>query len=261
MLRRLFARLAPLAPLAPLALSLPLATRALAASADCKGLPTQAQLLASLTSVAQNGNSGLFKPNEMWATVVNRSGQVCAVAKIGDAWPGSRVISAQKAYTANAFSNDNLSLSTANLYATVQPGGSLFGLQASNPVDGAAAYKGDAKTFGTAKDPLVGERVGGVNVFGGGLALYAADHKTVLGGLGVSGDSSCTDHIIAWRMRGGLSLDNIPKGVAGANGDNIIHDLDATGKSASGFGHPTCSPESAETAKALTLSSTGAKKG
>ena len=36
-------------------------------------------------------------------------------------------------------------------------------------------------------------RIGGVNVFSGGLALY--DAKGVLiGGLGVSGDSSCADH-------------------------------------------------------------------
>jgi uncharacterized protein GlcG (DUF336 family) len=258
MLRRLLARFAPLAPLAPLVVTLPLASRALAATPDCKGLPTQAQLQSSLAQVVENGNGGFFKPNMMWAAIVNRAGQVCAVAKIGDAWPGSRVIAAQKAYTANAFSNDQLALSTANLYTATQPGGSLFGLQASNPVDGSAAYKGDAKAFGTAKDPLVGARVGGVNVFGGGLALYGADHKTVLGGLGVSGDSSCTDHIIAWRMRGALALDNIPKGV-GPSGDNIIHDVDAQGKSASGFGHPTCSPEAAELAKGLQVGTT--KKG
>ena len=46
------------------------------------------------------GNAGL--ENEMWATVVNRDGTVCAVARssrLGDQWPGSRVISAQKANT------------------------------------------------------------------------------------------------------------------------------------------------------------------
>ncbi len=73
----------------------------------------------------------------MWATLVNRDGVVCAVAFSGanrnSQWPGSRVISAQKANTANAFSLDTLSLSTANLYSAVQPGGSLFGLQESKP--------------------------------------------------------------------------------------------------------------------------------
>ena len=76
---------------------------------------------------------------QMWGTVVDRDGIVCAVAftgtNRGSQWPGSRVISAQKANTANSFSLDGLSLSTANLYSAVQPGGSLFGLQESNPVD------------------------------------------------------------------------------------------------------------------------------
>jgi len=57
----------------------------------------------------------------MWGSVVNRDGIVCAVAFTGgdrgDQWPGSRVISAQKANTANAFSLPGLALSTANLWA------------------------------------------------------------------------------------------------------------------------------------------------
>jgi len=44
-----------------------------------------------------------------------------------------------------------LALSTANLYSAVQPGGSLFGLQESNPVDTKVAYEGDSAKFGTAK--------------------------------------------------------------------------------------------------------------
>src|SRR5213082_2707098 len=43
-----------------------------------------------------------------------------------------------------------------NLYSAVQPGGSLYGLQHSNPVDPTLAYEGDASLFGTASDPLVG---------------------------------------------------------------------------------------------------------
>ena len=42
-----------------------------------------------------------------------------------------------------------------------------------------------------------------MNVFGGGLALYDAA-GTLVGGLGVSGDSSCADHNIAWRTRNTL---------------------------------------------------------
>ena len=160
----------------------------------------------------------------------------------GDQWPGSRVISAQKANTANAFSLPGLALSTANLWAATQPGGSLFGLQHSNPVDTKNAYRGPFKRYGTANDPLVNKKIGGVNVFGGGLALYDAG-GTLLGAVGVSGDSSCADHNIAWRVRDSLELDNVPAGV-GTPGDNIIYDLadDLGGnpESASGFGHPQC---------------------
>jgi uncharacterized protein GlcG (DUF336 family) len=178
----------------------------------------------------------------------------------GAQWPGSRVISAQKANTANSFSLDassssggsgqpnGLSLSTANLYSAVQPGGSLFGLQTSNPVDTAVAYKGPSSQYGTVDDPMVGWKIGGVNVFGGGLALYGPGKK-IIGGVGVSGDTSCADHNISWRVRNNLKLDHL-SGVGGVSGDparpdNIIFDITpnpsgGTGISAGGFGHPTC---------------------
>jgi hypothetical protein len=79
-------------------------------------------------------------------------------------------ISAQKANTANAFSLPGLALSTANLYTAVQPGGSLYGLQHSNPVDTDTAYRGPSKNYGQHNDPMVGRKIGGVNIFGGGLA-------------------------------------------------------------------------------------------
>jgi len=154
-----------------------------------------------------------------------------------DQWPGSRVISAQKANTANAFSLPALALSTANLFSAVQPGGSLFGLQHSNPVDTGVAYGGDAAQFGQANDPMVGKRVGGVNVFGGGLGLYAADGSLV-GAIGVSGDTSPADHNIAWKLRHELKLDFVPGGVSATKDDNIIYDIE-NGASAGGFGHPT----------------------
>ena len=192
----------------------------------------------------------------MWGTVVSDDGTVCSVAKTGtdinDQWLGSRVISAQKANTANAFSlHDGLALSTANLWAPTQPGGSLFGLQFSNPVDTKTAYKGNSKNFGTKNDPMTGNRIGGVNVFGGGLALYNSD-GVMIGALGVSGDSSCADHNIAWRTRDALGLDHVPAGLSGPNADNIIYDLDTIDDPAtpdveapSGFGHPTCFDEKA----------------
>src|SRR4051794_33223831 len=157
---------------------------------SCRDLPTHAQLLAALKSARAQANGGFNL--DMWGTIVDRDGTVCAVAFTGntrgDQWPGSRVISAQKANTANSFSLPALALSTANLYSAVQPGGSLYGLQHSNPVDTGVAYKGPAKNFGQPNDPMAGEHPGGVNVFGGGLGLYDKSGRLV-GGIGVSGDS------------------------------------------------------------------------
>jgi uncharacterized protein GlcG (DUF336 family) len=214
--------------------------------AVCKDLPSHAQLTAELKKVVAAGGNAGFGLN-MWATIVNRDGEVCSVAfsgnDRGDQWPGSRVISAQKANTANAFSLPGLSLSTANIYSAVQPGGSLYGLQHSNPVDTQTAYKGPSVNYGKANDPMSGKKIGGVNVFGGGLALYNSAGKLV-GAIGVSGDTSCTDHIIAWKIRHGLNMDNVPAGVSTTGDDNIVHDIveTATGHlvSPSGWGHPAC---------------------
>jgi uncharacterized protein GlcG (DUF336 family) len=206
-------------------------------------------LKTALQSVVPGDNGGLNFP--MWLTLVDGSGRVCAVTTsltgkhadvTADIWLGSRVISAQKANTANAFSLGTLALSTANLYAAVQPGGSLYGLQASNPVEPLEAYEGKEYDFGTPKDPMVGSRIGGVNVFGGGLALYYNGKK--VGAIGISGDTSCTDHVVAWKVRALLKGDGVP---AFGSFDKMIQDITvdpATGlivkASASGFGHPTC---------------------
>jgi uncharacterized protein GlcG (DUF336 family) len=214
-----------------------LGNSAFAACPTDAGFPSHADLKAKLTA-ARNANNGGFNL-DMWATIVTRGGVVCDVVYTGkgpgDQWPGSRVISAQKANTANAFSLPGLALSTANLYTATQPGGSLFGLQESNPVNVAVAYAGKFNDFGSAVDPLIGQRIGGINVFGGGLALYKAD-GTLIGGIGVSGDSSCADHNIAWRTRKALGLDKVPGGV-GPNGTDGI-DYTQT----SGWAHPVCSP-------------------
>ena len=213
------------------------------------GLPTHSELQKVLREVVKEKNGG-FSLN-MWATVVDRDGVVKAVAfsgeDRGDQWPGSRVISAQKANTANAFSLPGLSLSTANLFSAVQPGGSLYGLQHSNPVDTNVAYGGSSTEFGTENDPMVGKKIGGVNVFGGGLALYNED-GTLLGAIGVSGDSSCADHNIVWKVRHKLKMDYVPAGVSPNKDDNIIYDI-VDGISASGWGHPACSPEATDIAE------------
>ncbi|HEY4043849.1 MAG TPA: heme-binding protein, partial [Rhodopila sp.] len=55
------------------------------------------------------------------------------------------------------------------------------------------------------QDTGIGYVVGGIITFGGGVALYS-DGK-VIGGLGVSGDTSCADHAISYRMRHLAGLD------------------------------------------------------
>jgi len=190
---------------------------------------------------SEDTNGGL--DFDMWATVVGDDGSVCLVTKTGnglnDQWLISRVISAQKANTALGLSTESFALSTANLFTAVQPGGSLFGLQHSNPVDTSTAYSGNSALFGSPVDPMRHRKIGGVNVFGGGLALYNNSGKLV-GGLGVSGDTSCADHNIAWRTREaltGLASANVPAGV-GTPKDNIIYTV------GNGFAHPECSAAS-----------------
>jgi uncharacterized protein GlcG (DUF336 family) len=202
-----------------------------------------AKALKASVKASGGPTNGGFDSHE-WASVVTRDGSVCAVAfsgsKADDQWPGSRVISMVKANTANAFSVKPMALSTANLFAQAQPGQSLYSIvQPASP----EANAGEASQFGTASDPALGKRVGGVIVFGGGLALY--NESGVIGGLGVSGDSSCADHNVAWRIRKALSLDKTPQK------DAIIYDLGADGKSASGFGHPKCAGHEADIASEI----------
>lgn len=223
------------------------------ASSRCGALPTQAQLKAALTAARQEDNGGFDL--DMWGTIVDRDGVVCAVAftgsNRGSQWPGSRVISAQKANTANAFSLPGLALSTANLYAAVQPGGSLYGLQHSNPVETLVAYRGPAARFGQVNDPMVGLRIGGVNVFGGGLALYN-ERQQLLGAVGVSGDTSCADHNIAWRTRHTLNLDFVPAGVSPAGDDNINYIGAVPVPSVpNDFSHPICTIGGADNVSAI----------
>jgi hypothetical protein len=154
--------------------------------------------------------------------------------------------------------------------------GSLYGLQFSNPVDPDVAYDKanghpvDPNTFGTPNDPMIGRPIGGVNVFGGGLALYAQPGVKI-GGVGVSGDTSCTDHYVAWEVRHALNLDKFGPHVLGpahliggdtTRPDNIILDIAAipnatahiqgnVGVSVSGWGHPSCAGRPQQAPSAL----------
>lgn len=207
-----------------------------AANAACNDISYTTLQNAANNTLASGQTGGLDL--NMWATFVDETGKVCAVVNTGakgalagnQQWLGSRVISAQKANTANAFSLDALAISTGALYAAVQPGGSLFGLQESNPVNAEAAYSGNPVQYGKTNDPLVGKRVGGVNVFGGGLPVYKNGVK--IGAIGVSGDTSCTDHAFAWKMRQLMGLQGSPT--------TQVEKLHLTNAFANLGDHPSC---------------------
>jgi len=197
----------------------------------CSGLPDNSELQTLLAEAPNTGGSagGLFSGTLMWAAVVNRDGQLCAaVTSTSDpqeVWPGSQAIAKAKAYTANAFSNDSVPLSTALLYTFSQPGHSLFGLNNSNPFNAYAL----APPWGSGEG--MGLIAGGIITFGGGVPLYK--NGKIIGGLGVGGDTACTDHEIAKRVRTLAVLDP-----AGGSSVDDIHYSSVDG--ASVFTHPLC---------------------
>jgi uncharacterized protein GlcG (DUF336 family) len=184
----------------------------------CRGLPSAAQLRTLLQNAASGTGissllgpgttpGGLFGGSRMWAVVVNRAGEICAentsTADHTQAWPGSQAIAKAKAYTANAFSLDILALSTARLYTFSQPGHSLWGLNNSNPFNPDSLAATDSRGGNN-------RIAGGMITFGGGVPLYNLAGK-IVGGLGVSGDTACTDHEISKRVRD-LAAMNPPGG-------------------------------------------------
>jgi uncharacterized protein GlcG (DUF336 family) len=199
---------------------------------DCKGLPSSSSLQTLLQGAPSTGGDagGLFHGTLMWGAVVNRDGRICSyAASTGDpakVWPGSQAIAKSKAYTANAFSNDGLPLSTALLYTFVQPGHSLWSLGQSNPFNPEFLAPTGGQGGGN------GQIAGGMIFFGGGVPLYNKSGK-IIGGLGVSGDTSCADHEISKRVRTAAGLN--PSG--GALADDIKY---SSVDGASVFTHPLC---------------------
>jgi uncharacterized protein GlcG (DUF336 family) len=146
-------------------------------------------------------------------------------------WPGSQAIAKAKAYTANAFSLDvntvppkTFPLSTAQLYTFTQPGHSLWSLGQSNLFNTAFLAAPGANGG-------INQITGGLIFFGGGVALY--NGAQVIGGLGISGDTSCADHEIAKRVRDLAGL--TPSG--GSSVDDISY---SSVDGASPFTHPLC---------------------
>jgi uncharacterized protein GlcG (DUF336 family) len=200
--------------------------------ANCQGLPGVSQLKGFLAAAPGSGGDagGLFHGTRMWAAVVNRSGELCAsttsTSDPTQVWPGSQAIAKSKAYTANAFSLDSLALSTARLYTFTQPGHSLWSLGQSNLFE--PRFLAPPNGTGGGKNQIGG----GLIFFGGGVPLYEGAGK-IIGGLGISGDTSCTDHEIAKRIRNLAGL-NPPGGA-------LVDDIKYSSKDgADAFTHPLC---------------------
>jgi uncharacterized protein GlcG (DUF336 family) len=199
-------------------------------SKGCSDTPTAVDLKRLLQAApSQNGDAGgLNHGKAMWGAIVDRDGQLCALAvsteDLAATWPGSRGIAIAKASTANAFSSDTAPLSTARLYTLSQPGHSLWGAANGNPLNPLCQGAANDTTTG------VGKVCGGTIVFGGGLALYKG--QTRVGALGVSGDTSCADHEIAKRVR--LAAGLAPVGLPS---DEIVY---TATDGPSPFAHPLC---------------------
>ena len=205
-------------------------------------------LKASVKPAGGPANGGL--ENNEWAALVDRNGQICEVTFSGksvhDQWLGSRAIGAEKAATANAVSLDGFALSTANLYAGAQPKGPLYGILTTNPAATEVLYSGDPANYGSAPDPMIRHTLGGVVVFGGGLALY--DDSGMIGALG---DTSCADRNVAWRVRDKLGLAAEPNSVSPSGNDANIYDFLPNQTSQSGYGHVMCGGKEPEIAQQI----------
>jgi len=212
-----------------LSLILVLAMRGTAYAGNCSALPSEGALQAAMTAAAGASAGGLFGGSRMWAAVVNRDGETCgyitSTPDPSQVWPGSQAIAKAKAYTANAFSLDSFALSTARLYTFTQPGHSLNSLGQSNPFNSQLLAPPPGTAGGT------NQIAGGMIFFGGGVPLYK--NGVIIGGLGISGDTSCTDHEIAKRVRSALGLN--PPG--GATADDIVY---SPPDPPSVFAHPVC---------------------
>ncbi|KAJ4319891.1 hypothetical protein N0V94_003663 [Neodidymelliopsis sp. IMI 364377] len=103
--------------------------------------------------------------------VVDPSGILVAFFRMDNAYIGSIDISQKKARTAVLFNG----LTSADLYASSQPGAALYGIEETN---------------------------GGLVVFGGGLPIYY--QGKLIGGVGVSGGTVSQDVEVATAALGGI---------------------------------------------------------
>ena len=218
---------------------------ALAEPASCVGLPSFGALKSALTSAVAEKNGGLGF--NMWATVVANDGTVCAVTFSGDVytdqWLASRLISAQKAETANGLSLSKgappqIEPVPRRLGAVdrqpllLRPNRAAVCTACSTAIRWTRRSPTRDRRRRSAPPPIPSSASGSAasmsSAAASGSTLRAAPRSA---SVGVSGDTSCTDHFVAWRVRAKLKLDHLGDlGTGGVTGDpkhpdNIIFDI------------------------------------
>jgi uncharacterized protein GlcG (DUF336 family) len=163
------------------------------------------------------------KPTKMWCAVVDREGKLQLIRATdsggtpdapqgSDAWRGSIEIAIAKAYTAVAFSSNDLALDSKTIGLLARPDGP----GATSPPSVIGTNGGVAPLFGIGNtnpfrpptgfaDDLVGLRHHGIVTFAGGQPIYtnpggscaAGAGGVLLGAVGVSGDGVDQDDLVA----------------------------------------------------------------
>ena len=118
------------------------------AGTTCKDLPGYSELKSALSKVMKGSAQASTQENgglgfEVWLSLVDSAGTVCAVVPSGDLSQGfdpsqdasvnHRVFSVQKASTANGFSDNKIAINSGNLYVQSYPGGGTYGYHFENP--------------------------------------------------------------------------------------------------------------------------------
>ena len=210
----------------------------------CSNLPSQSDLRAALSAARGVGNGGFDL--DMWGTLVNRDGIVCAVAFTG-ADRGDPMAGQPRDLGAEGEHRER-----------VQPAGPralhrqpLCGRAARRQPVRPAGQQSGRHRRGVRRHPA---NVRHSRTIRWSAARSAASTSSAAAwrcttrrtswsaAIGVSGDTSCADHNIAWRTRHALNLDYVPGGV-GAGGARRQHQLSGVGavpSLANDFSHPIC---------------------
>jgi uncharacterized protein GlcG (DUF336 family) len=183
--------------------------------------------LEAACAVAAKAEPAAFRPGgntKMWCAVVDREGKLLAISASdtggtpqnpagSDAWRGSIEIAIAKAYTAVAFSSNDLALDSRTIGVVTRqdgPGSTnpgdigtdngvapLWGLSASNP------YRSEFG-FGLGGDDGLGGYHHGIITFAGGQPVYTKGRSgcgggggKLIGAVGVSGDGVDQDDAVA----------------------------------------------------------------